>query len=67
MWPGPSDYYSSFFALGLDRDTAGELAEVARLRNMLVHQYEDVRPEQVHQAALHSASLWRVYIGSERL
>lgn len=61
----PSDYYSSFFSLvpdWLDRESAGELAKVARLRNMLIHQYEDVRPEQVYQAAKRAAPLWRTYL-----
>lgn len=63
----PSDYYSSFFALTPDwlaREVAEELAKLARLRNMLIHQYEDVRPEQVYQASLRSAPLWRSYLQS---
>jgi uncharacterized protein YutE (UPF0331/DUF86 family) len=61
----PSDYYSSFFALvpdWLDRETASGLADAARLRNLLVHQYENVSPEQVHASARATAPLWRLYL-----
>jgi hypothetical protein len=46
--------------LGLD--LAQELARLARLRNMLIHQYEDVRPEQVYESSARSAPLWRQYL-----
>jgi uncharacterized protein YutE (UPF0331/DUF86 family) len=61
----PSDYYSSFFALvpeWLPSEIATELAKLVRLRNMLVHQYEDVRPEQVYKSTLRAAPLWRDYL-----
>jgi uncharacterized protein YutE (UPF0331/DUF86 family) len=61
----PSDDYSSFFALvpdWLDRDIASELAAVAKLRNMLVHQYEDLEARQIYEIAEKSASLWRLYL-----
>ena len=61
----PSDYYSSFFALvpdWLDRDLATELAKLARLRDMLIHQYENVHPHQVYAAVVRGAPLWRAYL-----
>lgn len=61
----PSDYYSSFFALvpdWLSRETASGLADAARLRNLLVHQYENVSSAQVHASVLATAPLWRVYL-----
>lgn len=61
----PSDYYSSFFALApdyLDRELLTELARLARLRNLLVHQYEDVQPFQVYAACRKAAPLWRAYL-----
>lgn len=61
----PSDYYSSFFALvpdWLERETASGLADAARLRSLLVHQYENVSPGQVHASAGATAPLWRRYL-----
>ncbi|MCE7872861.1 DUF86 domain-containing protein [bacterium CPR1] len=61
----PSDDDSSFFALipdWLNRETATELATATRLRNLLVHQYEEVSPEQVHAASVRCAPLWKAYI-----
>ncbi|MBT9587244.1 hypothetical protein IV102_28130 [bacterium] len=46
----------------MDRDVATELARLARLRNMLIHQYEDILPAQVYQASLRAAPLWRTYL-----
>ncbi|MHB2019662.1 MAG: HepT-like ribonuclease domain-containing protein [Candidatus Xenobia bacterium] len=62
----PSDYYSSFYSMGrtkwVDQDACNALAELARVRNRLVHQYEDVPLEDLHGKLLASLPLWRRYV-----
>ncbi len=60
----PSDYYSSFFSLkgDLDDDSLRRLADSARLRNLLVHQYERVELKEVYSTVKESLPLWREYL-----
>ncbi|MGE0493789.1 MAG: HepT-like ribonuclease domain-containing protein [Vulcanimicrobiota bacterium] len=60
----PSDYYSSFFALkGLLGDAKlRRLADSARLRDLLVHQYEKVDLKEVYATVRETLPLWRDYI-----
>lgn len=48
----PRDYRSSFLDLGdigvISSDFASELAPMARLRNMLAHEYETMNDEEIH-------------------
>lgn len=52
--PPPSDYYQSFTQLVelgiLDRDLAGRMALYTGLRNRIVHEYDDLDPQKVHEA-----------------
>jgi uncharacterized protein YutE (UPF0331/DUF86 family) len=52
--PPPRDYFQSFVALGrlgvLDPGVARRIAACAGLRNRLVHEYDELDPEKVHQA-----------------
>lgn len=62
----PSDYYSSFFSMErtgwIESQTAQTLAECARLRNALVHHYEDVPLEQLFARLESSLPYWRNYL-----
>jgi uncharacterized protein YutE (UPF0331/DUF86 family) len=62
----PSDYYSSFFSMErtgwIDNATAQTLAECARLRNALVHHYEDVSLDQLYARIDGSLASWRGYL-----
>ena len=64
----PSDYYSSFFSMSragwLELPTAQALAELARLRNALVHHYEDVPLDTLHSRITLSLPHWRTYLTS---
>lgn len=64
----PSDYYSSFFALqgDLDGELLRRLADCARLRNLLVHQYEKVGLEEVYATVRDTLPLWRDYVAGVR-
>ena len=50
----PKDYHESFVILGtlgiLTADLAREMARAAGLRNRIVHEYDDIDPERVHEA-----------------
>lgn len=63
-----SDYYSSFFSLSsagwLDSETATGLAPLASLRNVLVHQYEDVRLPDLYDVLRASLPHWHAYVKS---
>ncbi|MBI3925599.1 MAG: DUF86 domain-containing protein [Armatimonadetes bacterium] len=63
-----SDYYSSFFSLvsagWMSSDEATALAEWARVRNALVHRYEDVGLEQLYSDLKASLPAWRGYLGA---
>lgn len=52
--PPPRDYFQSFVELGrlgvLEPDFARRIAACAGLRNRLVHEYDALDPEKVHQA-----------------
>lgn len=52
--PPPRDYFQSFVHLGrlgvLDPEFARRIAACAGLRNRLVHEYDALDPEKVHQA-----------------
>lgn len=60
----PSDYYSSFFALKglLEDEKLRRLADSARLRNLLVHQYERVELTDVYATVRDTLPLWRDYL-----
>lgn len=64
----PADYYSSFFSIArtgwIGDDTAQALAELARLRNALVHHYEDVPLKTLHTRLAASLPYWRAYLKS---
>lgn len=51
----PKDYYESFTQLAklgaLPAEFASRIAACAGLRNRLVHEYDDIDPERVHEAA----------------
>lgn len=51
----PTDYYESFTRLAklgvLPVEFASRIAASAGLRNRLVHEYDDIDPERVHEAA----------------
>lgn len=53
--PPPSDYYGSFVRLAasgiLEASFAREIASAAGLRNHLVHEYDDIDPQKVFDAA----------------
>jgi len=61
----PTDYYSSFFALvsagWLDNDTARSLAEIAALRNVIIHQYQRINLKDLYCTIGESLSAWRRY------
>jgi uncharacterized protein YutE (UPF0331/DUF86 family) len=63
-----SDYYSSFFSLSsagwLDSETAVRLAPLAGLRNMLVHQYEDIRLPDLYDTLVAALPAWQTYVRS---
>lgn len=63
-----SDYYTSFFSLSsagwLEPETAGALAPLAGLRNILVHQYEEVRLPDLYDTLKASLPDWRAYLAS---
>ncbi len=68
----PSDYYSSFFSVThtgwVDAEVARPLAELARVRNVLVHQYEDVDLGVLYHKLTEALPNWRAYaetIGSK--
>lgn len=50
----PRDYFQSFVALGeigvLEPELARRIAACAGLRNRLVHEYDELDPEKVHEA-----------------
>lgn len=50
----PKDYHESFVLLGtlgvMNADLAKEMAMAAGLRNRIVHEYDDIDPERVHEA-----------------
>ena len=50
----PKDYHESFVLLGtlgvMAADVAKEMAMAAGLRNRIVHEYDDIHPERVHEA-----------------
>ena len=50
----PKDYHESFIRLGtlgvMTSDLAKEMALAAGLRNWIVHEYDDIDPERVHEA-----------------
>jgi len=64
----PSDYYSSFFSLArtgtITQEQALELSRYARLRNALVHHYEDVRLAELYRAVQAGVPLWKAYLAS---
>ncbi len=51
----PPDYYQSFTQLGtlgvLPHPFARQIAACAGLRNRLVHEYDEIDPQRVHEAA----------------
>ena len=61
----PADYYYSFFSMArtgwITKETAEALAELARLRNVLVHRYEELPLDTLH-ARLSSLPHWRTYL-----
>ncbi len=63
-----TDYYSSFFSLSsagwLSRETAMRLAEIAGLRNRLVHQYEEIQLPRLYRVLKASLPDWREYLDS---
>ncbi len=64
----PSDYYSSFFSMAqtgwIGQQLALELAPYTRLRNALVHRYEEVALESFYQELEASLGLWQAYLES---
>ncbi|GAB7389245.1 DUF86 domain-containing protein [Bacillaceae bacterium] len=66
-YPAGKDYYSSFFdliKLGVYNETfACQIAPSAGLRNILVHEYEEIDEEIVRQSMTKAASLYREYMG----
>lgn len=64
----PSDYYTSFLSMSaagwIDRDLAVSLAECARVRNALVHRYEEIELPALFRLVQDSAPLWRQYVRS---
>ncbi|MEX2493294.1 MAG: HepT-like ribonuclease domain-containing protein [Nitrospirales bacterium] len=50
----PKDYHESFVILGtlgvMTADLAREMARASGLRNRIVHEYDDIDPERVHEA-----------------
>lgn len=64
----PSDYYSSFFSMSqvgwIDRETAGDLAEMARLRNTLIHLYEEVTIGELHTKLTVALPSWNRYLAA---
>lgn len=68
-----SDDYTSFFSLAscgwLDPETARLPAPLAGLRNVLVHQYEEVRLPDLYETLTRTLPDWRTYVRSvaERL
>lgn len=64
----PSDYYSSFFSMAqtgwISSELASELAPYTRLRNVLVHRYEELALETLYDEPNRSLSLWREYLRS---
>lgn len=62
----PQDYRSSFGGAAeagwLPRELAERLAPSAGLRNVLVHRYLDIDPEQVAAAAVQARSDYRQYV-----
>lgn len=61
-----SDYYSSFFSLvsagWMDNERAASLAEWARVRNALVHRYEDVGLDDLYGNLKAALPAWRDYL-----
>lgn len=51
----PKDFFESFLKMGdlgvLPPDFARQIAQAAGLRNRLAHEYNEIDPRQVHQAA----------------
>lgn len=64
----PSDYYSSFFSMArvgwVTRETADVLAVVARTRNILVHQYEELQLADLYDHVIRTEPAWRAYLAS---
>ncbi|HEY4001600.1 MAG TPA: HepT-like ribonuclease domain-containing protein [Candidatus Xenobia bacterium] len=62
----PSDYYSSFFSVvqagWLESRVAAKLTPLCQLRNLIVHQYERVRPVQLHQTLQDTRASWQAYV-----
>jgi uncharacterized protein YutE (UPF0331/DUF86 family)/predicted nucleotidyltransferase len=62
----PSDYYSSFYAMAatgwVDQETVHALAEWARIRNALVHRYEEVGLEDLLVQIQKAHPRWRSYV-----
>ena len=56
----PRDYHASFVTLGklsiLPVEFAGRLSAAAGLRNRIVHQYDEIDPEKIHEALTRAVS-----------
>lgn len=63
-----SDYDTSFFSLSsagwLEPETARALAPLAGLRNILVHQYEEIHLPDLYDSLKASLPDWRAYLAS---
>jgi len=53
-YPPPKDYYESFIKAGeasvISSTLAQEIAPSAGLRNVIVHEYEDIKDEKVYES-----------------
>ncbi len=64
----PSDYYSSFFSMAqtgwISRELAGRLAPLTRIRNVLVHHYEELDAGTLQETLKGSLADWKDYAGA---
>ena len=64
--PPPRDYYDSFTELGkmgiLEPKFASGIARAAGLRNLIVHEYDEIEPEKVFEAIRSALADLPVYL-----
>ncbi len=56
-----SDYYSSFFTVGLEVATARTLADLAGMRNKIEHHYTSVKLDKLFRTLQASLPHWQRY------
>ena len=68
--PPPKDYHESFVTLGtikiLSVEFARALGSAAGLRNRIVHEYDEIDPQKLHEALLMAIKQIPMYLDAVR-